>query len=96
VEVTLSAEPLAARFLVDGSARDCNPCTLAGAPGSTHHVRAQAEHFVAAELDLRLESGAKEQHLVLAPEPSAAAVHKAPAVKRPTTGLSVDEKNPYQ
>ncbi len=89
VAVTLSAEPATARFVIDGAARDCNPCTLTQKPGTTVAVKAQAEHFVTKEFDVAFDRP-REEHLVLAPD---LAEKKA---RKPKGGLNVDEANPYR
>ncbi|MCC6336562.1 MAG: serine/threonine protein kinase [Myxococcales bacterium] len=94
VELTLSADPKEARFVVDGEALDCNPCTLKRKSGAKLAVKASAERFVASEFELVFDRP-QDKHVALAPVPSAlSSPGKKP--KKPRTPLTVDESNPYR
>ena len=96
VDVTLSAEPKEARFVVAGEAMDCNPCTLSRKPGEKLPVKASADRFVASEFEVLFDKP-HEQHVALAPVPDAAPTGptgKKP--KKPKGSLTVDESNPYR
>ncbi|MEW6429989.1 MAG: protein kinase [Myxococcota bacterium] len=96
VDVTLSAEPKEARFVVAGEALDCNPCTLTRRSGEKLPVKASAERFVASEFEVVFDRP-HEQHVALAPVPDAPApgtTVKKP--KKPKGALTVDESNPYR
>jgi len=93
VDVTLSADPKETRFVVDGDTLDCNPCTLKRAPGTKLTVKAQAEKFVASELEVLFDKP-HETHVALAPVAAPTTPGKKPG-KKPTS-LTVDEANPYK
>jgi hypothetical protein len=92
VDVTLSADPKEARFVVDGEALSCNPCTLTRPPGTKLTVKAGAERFVENELEVVFDKP-HETHVALAPVPSVPPAGKKP--KKPKS-LTVDEANPYR
>lgn len=100
VDVTLSADPQEARFVVDGEALECNPCTLKRQPGAKLAVKVAAERFVDSEFEVVFDKP-HEKHVALAPVvdakapgPATPAGGKKP--KKPKSPLTVDEANPYR
>ena len=92
VDVTLSADPKETRFVVDGEALGCNPCTLKRPPGTKLLVKAGAERFVDSEFEVVFDKP-HETHVALAPAPTAPGPGRKP--KKPKS-LTVDEANPYR
>jgi serine/threonine-protein kinase len=99
VSLTLRATPPEARFVIDGEAREGNPCTVQHEPNSTHHVKVQAEHFVAVEVDLLFDHS-QVQNFALAPEVSRPLPKDASRppkdVKKKRGPMGLDENNPFQ
>jgi hypothetical protein len=105
VTVTLTAEPAGAKISSGGSVLTCNPCKLSGSVGSRQLVKVSAEGMVETSVDVIFDQDRSEK-IVLASAPATALVPTPvieaavdagkPLKKKKPTGLSVDEKNPYQ
>ena len=105
VTVTLTAEPSGAKISSGGSVLTCNPCKLSGSVGSRQLVKVSAEGMVETSVEVIFDQDRSEK-IVLAAAPATALVPTPvieaavdagkPLKKRKQTGLSVDEKNPYQ